>query len=51
MENFTMMLGYDPKVTYTRLYQKRKCNSLFQVAKEDNTNVFQEVCVLYILYS
>ena len=31
MENFTMMLGYDPKV-----------------AKEDNTNVFQEVCVLYI---
>ena len=22
MENFTMMLGYDPKVTYTRIYQK-----------------------------
>ena len=47
MENFTMMLGYDPKVTYTCLYPKeQECNTgLFQVAKEDNTNVFQEACV------
>ena len=47
MENFTMMLEYDPKVTYTRLYQKSTgITHFYKVAKEDNTMVFQEVCVL-----
>ena len=47
MENFTMMLGYNPEVIYTGFLKKAECNTvLFQEAKKDNTNVFQEVCIL-----
>ena len=51
MENFTMMLGYNPEVTYTGLYQeKQSVTQLYYRKPKKTIQMFFKRSVFLILH-
>lgn len=50
MENFTMMLGYNPEVTHTRLSKRAECNTVYFRKPKKTIQMFSRRSVSLILY-